>query len=352
MKYLSTKLQGLTPYASGEQPKDQKYVKLNTNENPYPPSPKVTEAIRTVDTDILRLYPDSNTTKVCDAVADFYNVESKNVFAGNSSDEILALAFMAFFQNDKPLVYPDITYSFYPVYCDLYGITPHLVPLKDDFSIDFDAFPEDNGGVIFANPNAPTGKSVSLETIESVVKRHSESVVIVDEAYVDFGAESAIELTKIYDNVLVVHTLSKSRQLAGLRVGYAIGSEALITCLNTVKNSFNSYPLDSVAIAGAVAAIEDRDYFEECRQKVISTREWSVEKLESLGFTVIPSTANFVFASPNDLYSAEQLYLDLKERGVLIRYWNKPRISDWCRISIGTDEEMKILIDTIEQLLA
>ncbi len=351
MKFLSKKLDGLTPYASGEQPKDQKYVKLNTNENPYPPSPKVTEAIRNFNTDILRLYPDSNTTKICDSVANFYDVDSKNVFAGNSSDEILALAFMAFFQNDKPLVYPDITYSFYPVYCDLYGITPELIPLKDDFSIDFDAFPTDNGGVIFANPNAPTGKSVSIDVIEEAIQKHSESVVIVDEAYVDFGAESAIELTKKYDNVLVVHTLSKSRQLAGLRVGYAIGSEDLINCLNTVKNSFNSYPLDSVAIDAAAAAIDDREYFEECRKKVISTREWSVKKLEELGFTVIPSSANFVFASPNDVYSAEKLYLDLKKRGVLIRYWNKPRISDWCRISIGTDDEMKVLIDTIKELL-
>ncbi len=350
-RFWSKALVGLTPYTSGEQPKDQRYVKLNTNENPYPPSPKVAEAINAFQIDSLRLYPDPDTTDVKNAVADFYDVNPRNVFVGNSSDEVLALSFMSFFINDKPVVFPDISYSFYPVYCDLYKIKAHMVPVKSDFSIDFDNFPSDNGGVIFPNPNAPTGKAVDLATVEKVVAAHPNSVVIVDEAYVDFGAESAIQLTKKYMNLLVVQTLSKSRSLAGLRVGYAIGHENLITGLNMAKNSFNSYPLDRIAIVGAAAAIKDRAYFEECCSKIIATREWSVKALEEIGFKVTPSAANFIFASPNGKYSAHDLYLDLKEKGVLVRYWNKPKISDWVRITIGTDEEMKILIKKIIELL-
>jgi len=350
-RFWSKALDGLTPYTSGEQPKDQKYVKLNTNENPYPPSPKVIESINSFALDSLRLYPDPDTTDVKKAVADFYDVEMKNVFVGNSSDEVLALSFMSFFINDKPVVFPDISYSFYPVYCDLYKIKPLQVPVTADFSIDFDAFPKDNGGVIFPNPNAPTGKAVDLSTVEKVVAAHPNSVVIVDEAYVDFGAESAVALTKKYPNLLVVQTLSKSRSLAGLRVGYAIGHEDLIIGLNMAKNSFNSYPLDRIAIVGAAAAINDRDYFEECCKKIIATREWATKELESLGFKVVPSAANFFFVSPNGKYRAQDLYLDLKEKGVLVRFWNKPKISDWVRITIGTDEEMKTLIAKIKELL-
>lgn len=350
-KFWSKALQGVTPYTSGEQPKDQKYVKLNTNENPYPPSPKVLDVIKSFDLDTLRLYPDADTLDVKNAVANFYDVTVQNVFVGNSSDEVLALSFLSFFITDKPLVFPDISYSFYPVYCDLYKITPSLSPVNENFDIDFDSFPTENGGVIFPNPNAPTGKAVDLATIEKVVQKHANSVVIVDEAYVDFGAESAIELTKKYNNLLVIHTLSKSRSLAGLRVGYAIGHEDLITGLNMAKNSFNSYPLDRIAIAGATAAINDRDYFEECCSKIIKTREWATTELEALGFKVIPSAANFFFVSPNGKYRAQDLYLDLKEKGVLVRYWNKPKISDWVRITIGTDEEMKILIAKIKELL-
>lgn len=350
-KFWSKALQGVTPYTSGEQPKDQKYVKLNTNENPYPPSPKMVEAVKNMDLDRLRLYPDPDTGSVKEALASFYDVDAKNIFVGNSSDEVLALTFMAFFITDKPLVFPDISYSFYPVYCDLYKIEPALVPLKEDFTIDFDAFPKENGGVIFPNPNAPTGIAVDLATVEKVIQDHPDSVVVVDEAYVDFGAESAIPLTKKYNNVLVVQTLSKSRSLAGLRVGYAIGSDELIEGLNMTKNSFNSYPLDSVAITGATAAIEDKEYFDECCKKVMDTRTWAVKELEELGFTVLPSAANFVFASPGDQYSAEDLYLNLKAKGVLVRFWNKPRIKDWVRISIGTDEEMKILIEKTKELL-
>lgn len=350
-QFWSKALVGLTPYTSGEQPKDQRYVKLNTNESPYPPSPKVIEAIKNFDIDTLRLYPDADTMDVKNAVAQFYDVSSKNVFVGNSSDEVLALSFLSFFINDKPLVFPDISYSFYPVYCDLYKITPSLSMVNENFDIDFDSFPTDNGGVIFPNPNAPTGKAVSLETIEKVVQRHAHSVVIIDEAYVDFGAESAVQLTKKYPNLLVVHTLSKSRSLAGLRVGYAIGHEGLISGLTMAKNSFNSYPLDRIAIVGAAAAIHDREYFDTCCAKIIATREWATKELEAIGFKVIPSTANFLFASPNGKYSAHDLYLDLKEKGVLVRHWNKPKIADWVRITIGTDEEMKILISKIKMLL-
>jgi len=350
-RFWSKALVGLTPYTSGEQPKDQKYVKLNTNENPYPPSPKVIETINSFNLETLRLYPDPETTDVKDAVSEIYDVLPQNVFVGNSSDEVLALSFLSFFITDNPVVFPDISYSFYPVYCDLYKITPIQVPVNENFDIDFDAFPKNNGGVIFPNPNAPTGKAVDLATVEKVVAAHPDSVVIIDEAYVDFGAESAVQLTKKYPNLLVIQTLSKSRSLAGLRVGYAIGHEDLIAGLNMAKNSFNSYPLDRIAIVGAAAAIRDRDYFDKCCSKIIETRTWATKELESLGFKVIPSAANFIFASPNGHYRAQDLYLDLKEKGVLVRYWNKPKISDWVRITIGTDEEMKILIQKIKELL-
>lgn len=349
--FLSSKLAGLQPYVAGEQPKDQKYIKLNTNENPYPPSPKVGEAIHSMDADSLRLYPDPEATDIKHAVGKFFNINAKNVFAGNSSDEILAMAFMAFFMNDKPLIFPNITYSFYPVYSDLYSIDTIKVPLTDDFSIDFDAFPKENGGIIFPNPNAPTGKDIPLNIIEQVIKNNPNSVVIVDEAYVDFGAESAVPLVEKYNNVLVVQTMSKSRSLAGLRVGYAIGSVGLIECLVTVKNSFNSYTLDRVSIPAAVAAMEDVEYFNQCNKKIINTRIRITKELEDIGFKVIPSCANFIFTSPDTVYDAEKLYLDLKAKGILIRYWNKPKINKWCRITIGTDEEMNILIKNIKELL-
>ena len=350
-KFLSKKLSGLKPYVAGEQPKDQKYIKLNTNENPYPPSKKVKEAVDMVNIDSLSLYPDPDSTDIKEAVANLYNIQAENVFPSNSSDEILALAFMAFFQNDKPIAFPEISYSFYPVYCDLYGIERNLIPLKDDFSIDIESFPLENGGIIFPNPNAPTGKDLSLLEIEKLVRNNPDSVVIIDEAYVDFGAETSVPLTSKYNNVLVIQTLSKSRSLAGLRVGFAIGSKELIDCLNAVKNSFNSYTIDKIAIAASVAAIKDTEHFNSCCQKIINTREWVTLQLRELGFKVLPSKANFILASPMDLYNAQDLYLNLKSKGILIRYWNQPKIKDWCRITVGTMFEMETLVATIKELL-
>ena len=350
-KFLSTKLSGLKPYVAGEQPKDQKYVKLNTNENPYPPSPMVKDAVNRVNINSLSLYPDPDSTDIKNAVSNFFNIKPENVFPSNSSDEILALSFMAFFQNDKPIVFPDISYSFYPVYCDLYNIEKNLIPLKEDFSIDFESFPSDNGGIIFPNPNAPTGKDVPLTVIEKILKNNPNSVVIVDEAYVDFGAETAVPLINKYENLLVIQTLSKSRSLAGLRVGFAIGSKELIACLNAVKNSFNSYTIDKIAIAASVAAINDVEYFKSNCSKIIKTRDWVTKELETLGFKVLPSKANFIFVSPGEKYRAEELYLNLKSKGILIRYWNQPRIKDWCRITIGTDSQMESLINAIKELI-
>ncbi len=350
MKFLSDKAASLVPYVPGEQPKDGVYIKLNTNENPYPPSPKAVEAIKAAAGDRLRLYPDPESTALKQVCADYWNVKPSQVFVGNGSDEVLAVAFQAFFSGKKDVLMPDISYSFYPVYCALYDVEAKEVPLKEDFSIDVDAFFQPNEGVVIANPNAPTGMALTRAQLEEIVKANPEQVVLVDEAYVDFGGESMVPLIETYDNLLVVCTLSKSRSLAGLRVGFAFGSEALMDGMNRVKNSFNSYPVDFLAQKGAESAILDKAYFDETRNKVIEAREWTAGELTRLGFEVLPSKANFLFAKPNGMEAAE-LFQKLKTEKILVRYFNKPRIDKWLRISIGTMEDMKIMIAKTEAIL-
>ncbi|MEB8431631.1 histidinol-phosphate transaminase [Cocleimonas sp. KMM 6892] len=352
-KFWSKRTHELSPYTAGEQPQDQQYTKLNTNENPYPPSPLAIEAMRAASGEAMRLYPDPNSFELKKAISEYYSVWTDQVFVGNSSDEVLAHAFVALLKHSKPLLFPDISYSFYPSYCKLFDINYKQVPLADDFTIDLNDYSEatadEVGSIIFPNPNAPTGIALTLVEIEKILKANPESPVVIDEAYVDFGARTAISLVNDYPNLLVTQTFSKSRSLAGLRVGFAIGSVEMIEALERVKNSFNAYPLDRAAIAGAAASIRDRAYFQESCSRIIKTRERVSDELSDLGFTVLPSKANFVFAKPEK--NAEQLYLDLKENGVLVRYFNAPRINGFLRITIGTDEDMDVFMGKLKQLL-
>ena len=350
-KFWSSTTAGLDPYLPGEQPKGKQYIKLNTNESPYPCSPQALSAMKDEVSEDLRLYPDPNGDGLKQAIADFYEVEKNNVFVGNGSDEVLAHAFVGLLRQPKPLAYPDISYSFYPVYCNLFDIDAQQVPLTEKFEIDPSDYLNMDGPVILPNPNAPTGIALSLAEIRTILDSRADHTVIIDEAYVDFGAESAISLISEYPNLLVVQTLSKSRSLAGIRVGFAVGNAALIEGLERVKNSFNPYPLGRIELCGATAAMEDVEYFDSCRQKIIATREAATVYLEELGFEVLPSSANFVFAKPPSTSNAEYLYKELKEKGVLVRYFNKPRISEYLRISIGTDEEMAILIGQLKLIL-
>jgi histidinol-phosphate aminotransferase len=349
-RYWSPLVHALTPYVPGEQPKISNLVKLNTNENPYGPSPRVIEAIKAELGDSMRLYPDPSSEELRQAIADYFRIDVNQVFVGNGSDEVLAHTFQALLKHDKPLLFPDITYSFYPVYCGLYDIQYQEVPLADDFSIRIDDYARDNGGIIFPNPNAPTGCLLALEEIERLLQINTDSVVVVDEAYIDFGGESAVSLIDRYPNLLVTQTVSKSRSLAGLRVGYALGNPELIEALVRVKDSFNSYPLDRLAIVGGAAAFEDVAYFEETRKKVIASRETLVTALQALDFEVVPSAANFVFAAPSGL-SAPRLAAALRERGIIVRYFNKPRIDGFLRISIGTEEQNQELIGALKEIL-
>ncbi|CAB3641262.1 histidinol-phosphate transaminase [Achromobacter sp. SIMBA_011] len=344
----------LSPYVPGEQPKLQNLVKLNTNEHPYGPSPKVLEAIRAACDDTLKLYPDPSSDRLRQAVATAVGVAPASVFVGNGSDEVLAHAFLALLKHERPLRFPDITYSFYPVYCGLYGIDYETLPLTDDFRIDVEDYLPGRhgqaGAIIFPNPNAPTGRALTLAEIERVLAGNPDCVVVVDEAYVDFGAESAIALTARYDNLLVIQTLSKSRSLAGLRVGFAVGSPALIDGLERVKNSFNSYPVDRLASAGAVAALEDVEYFERTRQAVIQTRVRMTAGLEALGFEVLPSSANFVFAR-HASRDAAALAAGLRERSIIVRHFRLPRIDQFLRITVGTDEQCELLLKALAELV-
>ncbi|MCL4108223.1 UNVERIFIED_CONTAM: hypothetical protein GTU68_065251 [Idotea baltica] len=355
-KFWSARTHELDPYTPGEQPQDQQYIKLNTNENPYPPSPLAIAAMQEASGEAMRLYSDPNAKQLKQAIADFYEVELNQVFVGNSSDEVLAHAFAGLLKQDKPLLFPDISYSFYPSYCKLFDIKSKKIPLADDFTITVDDYlsGDDIGSIVFPNPNAPTGIALTLTEIETILKANPDSPVLIDEAYVDFGAETAIALINQYPNLLVVQTFSKARSLAGLRVGFAVGNVDLIEALERVKNSFNAYPLDRSAIAGGAAAMADKAYFEECSKKIIATRERTTVALSALGFKVLPSKANFVFAAPNEtaIYkNAETLYLELKQAGVLVRFFNKPRINDYLRITIGSDEEMDILIDKLKLII-
>ena len=354
-RFWSRVVRDLTPYVPGEQPKIANLIKLNTNENPYPPSPQVLAAIPAelgADAARLRLYPDPNADLLKAAIARTHGVTAPQVFVGNGSDEVLAHAFMALLKHDAPILFPDITYSFYPVYCGLYGVDYVTVPLADDFSIDpTDYCGRPNGGIVFPNPNAPTGCLLALDAIEQILRANPDSVVVVDEAYVDFGGETAIGLINRYDNLLVIHTLSKSRSLAGLRVGFAVGHPALIEALERIKNSFNSYPLDRLAIVGAVAAMEDEAYFRQCCQAVIATRDTLTAELEALGFDVLPSAANFIFAR-HPQHDAARLALALREQSIIVRHFKLPRIDQFLRITVGSDAECRALVDALHRITA
>ena len=348
--YWSDCVQGLHPYVPGEQPKVQDLIKLNTNENPYPPSPRVLELINDEAVNGLRLYPDPNNSRLKKTLANYFSLNENQVCLGNGSDEILAFAFQGLLKHSKPVLFPDITYGFYTVYCGLFDIDYIELPLAENFSINLADYQRENGGVIFPNPNAPTGVGKGLDEIEGFLNSNPDSVVIVDEAYVDFGCESAVGLIERYANLLVVQTLSKSRSLAGSRVGYALGNAALIEALERVKNSFNPYSVDRLAELAATAAIEDSDYFNHCRQRIITTREWTVAQLQTLGFEILPSMTNFIMVKPDGV-SAETLFSQLREHKILVRYFQKPRIEEYLRISIGTDEEMQALVAALKSIL-
>ena len=351
-RYWSKVVHDLTPYVPGEQPKVERLIKLNTNENPYGPSPKVIQALQAQAADSLRLYPDPNGEELKRAIAGYHGLVPEQVFVGNGSDEVLAHTFQALLKHDAPLLFPDITYSFYPVYCGLYDITYETVPLTQTFEIDVDHYLRPNGGIIFPNPNAPTARLLALGEIERLLQANTESVVVIDEAYVDFGGETAASLVKRYPQLLVIHTLSKSRSLAGLRVGYALGHAELIEALTRVKDSFNSYPLDRFALAGAVAAMQDRGYFEQTRRQIMASREWLVAELHGLGFDVLPSAANFIFARHAQWEGAE-LTSRLRERNIIVRHFRSPaRIAPYLRITIGTDSDCQILATALTEILA
>ena len=353
----------LVPYVPGEQPKDKKYIKLNTNENPYPPSPKVKAAIEN-EIDNLRLYPDPDAEKPREAAAEYFNkalgltgsdaLTKNNFFIGNGSDEILALIFPAFFSGSK-VAFPDITYTFYPVVASLFEVPCVSIPLKDDFTLDQDAvknLPDDVAGMFLCNPNAPTGAAISLDEIKSVLEADSSKLIVVDEAYVDFGAETAVGLVNRYKNLLVVQTMSKSRQLAGIRCGFAVGCEDLIHVLDTVKNTFNSYTLDRLGNAAACAAFEDVEYFDKTRKKIAETRGTVSAELTKLGWDVIDSKSNFIFAEPpEESASAKEFFTELRENGILVRYFDKPRISSRLRITIGTPEDMETFISVVKEIM-
>lgn len=350
-RFWSEGLKALKPYVPGEQPKDRSVIKLNTNENPYPPSPKALAAARNAADADLRLYPDPDASALKAVIARHHGVAVENVFAGNGSDEVLAVAFLAFFRNELPVVFPDITYSFYPVYCALFGVPFDTFPLTDDWRIDLALVPRKNGGVLFPNPNAPTGSFTPVAEIKALLQRNTGTVTLVDEAYIDFGGESAIPLTLKHPNLLVTQTFSKSRSLAGLRVGFAVGHAGLITGMEAVKNSFNSYTMDRLAIAGAAAAMEDTEYFEQCRAAIIKTREAATRELTALGFEVLPSKANFVFAR-HPRHGGQYLYDALRAKNILVRYWNKPGLSDFLRITIGADRDMAVLAAVLQEILS
>lgn len=337
----------LTPYVPGEQRAGDDIIKLNTNENPYPPSPRVIQAIHALGGDQLRRYPDPESVALRQSLASYHGIALENVFVGNGSDEILALAFLAFFTNGRALQYPDITYSFYPVYCDLYGIQSSTVSLDDDYTLPLERFRANEGSIIFPNPNAPTAIATPQDQIADLLTRHTEQLMLVDEAYADFGAQSAIPLIHDYPNLLISHTFSKGRSLAGMRLGAAFGDPSLIEGLQRIKNSFNSYPVDALAQAAGVASLDDESYYRDTVSAIVQTRQWTVKQLQQRGFEVLPSAANFVFArAPHN--SAAQLFQKLSKAGVLVRYWNSPRLDAWLRISIGTDEDMQKLMKCID----
>ena len=350
--YWNERVKKLSPYVPGEQPKDRQFIKLNTNENPYPPSPKVIEAIQKSVNERLRLYPDPECVEFREAVAKRYNVKIEQIFAGNGSDEILAFAFGAFFESGTPILFPDVTYSFYPVYANLWNIPCRAIPLCEDFTVNINDYKIPSGGVVLPNPNAPTGIALELDGVLSLAEylEKQGKVFILDEAYAAFGAKSAVPFIDKHPNLLTVHTLSKSASLAGLRAGYAIGSEELIKGLCRIRDSFNSYTLDRLALAGASAAVSDAEYYEKANNRVITTRERVSNSLRSMGFNVLLSSANFLFIKPPGINGAD-FFTMLRENGILVRHFNKERIKDFLRVTVGTDEEMDKFIKVCKEII-
>ena len=338
------------PYVPGEQPKVSNLIKINTNENPYPPAPGVFEVLKNMDATALKKYPDPTCSVLVDAIADFYHIDKEKVFVGVGSDDVLSMAFLTFFNSDVPILFPNITYSFYDVWANLYRIPYKQIPLMEDFSVRKEDYFVPNGGIVLANPNAPTGANLPLKDIEEIIQKNRDVVVIIDEAYADFGGESALPLIDKYDNLLVVQTFSKSRSLAGLRIGYAMGSKKLIKYMLDVKFSFNSYTMNMPALAMASAAIADREYFEKTVEKVIKTREWVKGELKRLGFIFADSKTNFIFARHKSV-PRDYIFKRLREENILVRAFNGDIIKDYLRISIGTDEEMRVVIDTLEKII-
>ena len=343
-------LRRVEPYVPGEQPNEKDMVKLNTNENPYPPSPKVLQAMNDFDIDTLRLYPDPNSQLLVDAIAKRYDVDSDQVFVGVGSDDVLAIAFMTFFNGKKPVLFPDITYSFYNVWAELFNIPYERPALDENFNIVAEDYYKENGGVIIANPNAPTGIEQNEAFLRDVIEHNQDVVVIIDEAYVDFCDYSALDLIKEYDNVVVVQTYSKSRSMAGMRIGYAMANEELIKAMNDVRYSYNSYPMTRLSVALGVAALEDEEYFQETKQKIVDTREWTKKELKRLGFTFGDSKTNFIFAKHETVH-ANEIFTKLREKHIYVRHFNAEKIDNYLRISIGTQEEMEYFISEVEKLI-
>ncbi|MGN0528494.1 MAG: histidinol-phosphate transaminase [Eubacterium sp.] len=348
MNNWKNNLRKIEPYVPGEQSKEKNIVKLNANENPYPPSPMAVKAIKEYSAEALRLYPPADATPLKQAIASFYGVNVENVFVGNGSDDVIALAFQSFFNGSEPILFPDITYSFYPVWCRLFNIDYETPAVDDNFRIVLDDYKKSNGGIVIPNPNAPTSICEDIDFVDDLLSFNSDSVVIIDEAYVDFGGASCVPLIEKYENLLVTGTFSKSRSLAGLRIGFAIGSKALISVLEAVKNSYNSYTVDSLSVAAGVASMNDREYFNSTVSKIINTRNYMTMQLRAMGFEVLDSSANFVFASNKNI-DIKDMFEYLKSKKVFIRYFDLPRINNYVRISVGTDEEVQILLDEIKK---
>lgn len=338
------------PYVPGEQPKEKDIIKLNTNENPYPPCPAVRELLDNFDVSRMRLYPDPDSDILVSAIAERYKIEKSQIFVGVGSDDVISVAFQTFFNSDKPILFPDITYSFYDVWADVYRIPYKCIPLDENFRIDPDNYKTENGGIIFPNPNAPTGVLESVDMIEEIVRSNPDSVVIIDEAYIDFGGESCLSLTEKYDNLLVIQTFSKSRSMAGMRIGFAMGNQKLIKYMNDVKFSVNSYTMNPVTQICGAESVKDENYFQNTVNKIIKTREETKSELSKLGFEFTDSKSNFIFAEHKKI-PANLIFEKLKERKIFVRYWNKPRISNYLRITVGTPEEMEKLISALNEIV-
>lgn len=350
MGSLSDNFRKIEPYVPGEQPQDTDRVKLNTNENPYPPSPMVLKAMNELDVNALNLYPDPEAAELVSAIADYHGVDSDNVFAGVGSDDVIAMCFMAFFNSGRPVLFPDITYAFYDVWAELFKIKYETIALNDDFKIVKEDYYRSNGGIVFPNPNAPTGICMGIDDIKDIIEHNRDVIVIVDEAYIDFGGESAAGLINEYNNLVVTRTFSKSRSMAGMRIGYALADKELITQLKTIKNSYNSYTMSTAAIKLGTAAIKDEEYFRETVAKIVNAREKTAERLKKIGFTMTDSKSNFLFVS-HDKIHARDIFEQLKERRIFVRYFDKPRIDNYLRITIGTDEETDKLIAALTEIV-